>query len=206
MKRVLFFVMALATMAITSQTQAQVKYGVKAGLNLSTITEENWTMTPGFHAGAYAQIKLMPMLSIQPEVMYSMQGANLTTTNSLLGQSLDTKTTLTSQNVIVPIMIQLTPIKMLTIEAGPQLGFNLGMSSHTVVTTEGVVNTENETDYTFESDEYNMFDFGVAAGLRLNLSNNLNVYARYVVGMTGIFVDNDETKNQNLMFGVGFSL
>ena len=45
-----------------------------------------------------------------------------------------------------------------------------------------------------------------ATGLRLNLSNNLNVYARYVVGMTGIFVDNDETKNQNLMFGVGFSL
>lgn len=206
MKRVLFFVIVLATMAITSQTQAQVKLGAKAGVNMSMLTEDDWTMKPGFHAGAYVQINLAPMFSIQPEVLYSMQGGKYHDSEDLLFTTTTLDYKITSHNLIIPIMLQFTPIKQLTIEAGPQLGFNLGMSSHTVVTTEGIVNTENETDYTFESDEYNMFDFGVAAGLRLNLSNNLNVYARYVVGMTGIFVDKDETKNQNLMFGVGFSL
>ena len=91
MKKVLFFVVVLATMAITSQTQAQVKYGVKAGLNLSRFTENFETMKPGFHAGIYAQVKLHPMFSIQPEVLYSMQGATEEETNTTLGQTITAK-------------------------------------------------------------------------------------------------------------------
>lgn len=212
MKRVLFFVMALATMAITSQTQAQVKFGAKAGLNLSRVTEHFETMKPGFHGGIYAQINLHPMFSIQPEVLYSMQGGMEKDVNEILNQTISTKTTLTSHNVIVPIMLQFSPIKMITIEAGPQFGFNLGMSSHRVLTTQGIVDSETESDYTFESDDYNMFDFGLAAGLKLNVASNVNIYARYNFGLTNVFVyedvfgyEDDETFNQNLMLGVGFT-
>lgn len=204
--------MALATMAITSQTQAQVKFGAKAGLNLSRVTEHFETMKPGFHGGIYAQINLHPMFSIQPEVLYSMQGGMEKDVNEILNQTISTKTTLTSHNVIVPIMLQFSPIKMITIEAGPQFGFNLGMSSHSVLTTQGIVDSETESDYTFESDDYNMFDFGLAAGLKLNVASNVNIYARYNFGLTNVFVyedvfgyEDDETFNQNLMLGVGFT-
>ena len=71
------------------------------------------------------------------------------------------------------------------------------------------------------SDDYNLFDFGLSAGLKANLTPNVNVYARYVFGLTNVFnikypnqvevsypilepLDND-MKNSNLMFGLGFS-
>jgi opacity protein-like surface antigen len=204
MKKVFFALAAVLMLSLTSQ--AQVKFGAKAGLNLSRVTEAVETMTPGFHAGIYAQVKLHPMFSIQPEVLYSMQGGMEKDVNEILNQTISSKTTLTSHNVIVPIMLQFSPIKMITIEAGPQFGFNLGMSSHNVVTTQGLVNTETESDYTFESDDYNMFDFGLAAGLKLNVASNVNVYARYNFGLTNVFVyEDDETMNQNLMLGVGFT-
>lgn len=210
MKKVFFALAAVLMLSLTSQ--AQVKFGAKAGLNLSRVTEHFETMKPGFHGGIYAQINLHPMFSIQPEVLYSMQGGMEKDVNEILNQTISTKTTLTSHNVIVPIMLQFSPIKMITIEAGPQFGFNLGMSSHSVLTTQGIVDSETESDYTFESDDYNMFDFGLAAGLKLNVASNVNIYARYNFGLTNVFVyedvfgyEDDETFNQNLMLGVGFT-
>ena len=204
MKKLLFALSAVLMMSLTSQ--AQVKFGAKAGMNLSRVTETVETMKPGFHAGIYAQVKLHSMFFIQPEVLYSMQGGMEKDVDEFFNQTISTKTTLTSHNVIVPIMLQFSPIKMITIEAGPQFGFNLGMSSHNVVTTQGLVDSETEGDYTFESDDYNMFDFGLAAGLKLNVASNVNIYARYNFGLTNVFVyEDDETFNQNLMLGVGFT-
>ena len=209
MKRVLFFVMALATMAITSQTQAQVKYGVKAGLNLSRFTENFETMKPGFHAGIYAQVKLHPMFSIQPEVLYSMQGATEEETNTTLGQTITAKGVVTSHNIIVPLMLQFTPIRPLTIEAGPQFGFNLGMSLYSEVTMSGLVDDSFEESVDLGEEDYKMFDFGLAAGLKYNVTSNVNVYARYVFGLTPVFEYpegyDDKAMNQNLMIGVGFT-
>lgn len=204
MKKVFFALAAVLMLSLTSQ--AQVKFGAKAGLNLSRVTENFETMKPGFHGGIYAQINLHPMFSIQPEVLYSMQGGMEKDVNEILNQTISTKTTLTSHNVIVPIMLQFSPIKMITIEAGPQFGFNLGMSSHSVLTTQGLVDSETESDYTYDSDYYNMFDFGLAAGLKLNVASNVNIYARYNFGLTNMFdFEDDETMNQNLMLGVGFT-
>ncbi len=209
MKKVILAVVAVMMLSLTSQAQVKfgaIKLGVKAGMNLSRFTEDFETMKPGFHAGVYTQINIAPMFSIQPEVLYSMQGGMEKDVDEFFNQTISTKTTLTSHNVIVPIMLQFSPIKMITIEAGPQLGFNLGMSSHNVVTTQGLVDSETERDYTFESDDYNMFDFGLAAGLKLNVASNVNIYARYNFGLTNVFVyEDDETFNQNLMLGVGFA-
>ena len=204
MKKLLFALSAVLMMSLTSQ--AQVKFGAKAGLNLSRFTENFETMKPGFHAGIYAQVKLHPIMIVLSKQHLQVQGGMEKDVNEILNQTISSKTTLTSHNVIVPIMLQFSPIKMITIEAGPQFGFNLGMSSHNVVTTQGLVNTETESDYTFESDDYNMFDFGLAAGLKLNVASNVNIYARYNFGLTNVFVyEDDETMNQNLMLGVGFT-
>ena len=132
MKKVFFALAAVLMLSLTSQ--AQVKFGAKAGMNLSKFTENFENMKPGFHAGVYAQINIAPMFSIQPEVLYSMQGATEEETNTTLGQTITAKGSVTSHNVIVPVMLQFTPIKSLTIEAGPQFGFNLGMSLYNEVT------------------------------------------------------------------------
>jgi opacity protein-like surface antigen len=207
MKKVILALVAVAMLSLTSQ--AQVKFGAKAGMNLSRFTENFETMKPGFHAGVYAQINIAPMFSIQPEVLYSMQGAMEKETNTTLGQTITAKGSATSHNVIVPVMLQLTPIKSLTIEAGPQFGFNLGMSLYSEVTMSGLVDDSFEESVDLESEDYKMFDFGLAAGLKYNVTSNINVYARYVFGLTNVFVYeedyDDAAMNQNLMFGVGFA-
>jgi opacity protein-like surface antigen len=103
-------------------------------------------------------------------------------------------------------MLQFTPIKSLTIEAGPQFGFNLGMSLYSEVTMSGLVDDSFEDSVDLDEDDYKMFDFGLAAGLKYNVNSNINVYARYVFGLTPVFeYADDETFNQNLMLGVGFT-
>ncbi|MBQ2396377.1 MAG: PorT family protein [Bacteroidales bacterium] len=207
MKKVFFALAAVLMLSLTSQ--AQVKFGVKAGMNLSRFTENFETMKPGFHAGIYAQVKLHPMFSIQPEVLYSMQGALEEETNTTLGQTITAKGSATSHNVIVPVMLQFTPIKSLTIEAGPQFGFNLGMSLYSEVTMSGLVDDSFEESVDLGEEDYKMFDFGLAAGLKYNVNSNINVYARYVFGLTPVFEYaedyDDAAMNQNLMFGVGFT-
>jgi opacity protein-like surface antigen len=218
MKKVILALVVVMMLSLTSQ--AQVKLGAKAGVNMSMLTEDDWTMKPGFHAGAYVQINLAPMFSIQPEFLYSMQGGKYHDSVELLFTTAISDCKITSHNLVIPIMLQFTPIKQLTIEAGPQLGFNLGTNidynlynpnSVDILTTRGKIN----------SDDYNLFDFGLSAGLKANLTPNVNVYARYVFGLTNVFnikyhnqeevfdpilepFDND-MKNSTLMFGVGFS-
>lgn len=206
MKKVFFALAAVLMLSLTSQ--AQVKFGAKAGMNLSRFTENFENMKPGFHAGVYAQINIAPMFSIQPEVLYSMQGAT-EETNTILGQTITAKGSVTSHNVIVPVMLQFTPIKSLTIEAGPQFGFNLGMSLYSEVTMFGIIDDSFEEQVEFGEEDYKMFDFGLAAGLKYNVTSNINVYARYVFGLTPVFEYaedyGDATKNQNLMIGLGFT-
>ena len=207
MKKVFFALAAVMMLSLTSQ--AQVKFGAKAGMNLSRFTENFENMKPGFHAGVYAQINIAPMFSIQPEVLYSMQGATEEETNTTLGQTITAKGSVISHNVIVPVMLQFTPIKSLTIEAGPQFGFNLGMSLYSEITMFGLVEDSFEESVDLESEDYKMFDFGLAAGLKYNVNSNINVYARYVFGLTPVFEYpegyDDKAMNQNLMIGVGFS-
>ena len=212
MKKVILAVVAVVMLSLTSQAQVKfgaIKFGAKAGMNLSRFTENFETMKPGFHAGVYTQINVAPMFSIQPEVLYSMQGAAHNDTDEYFGQTMTIDASATSHNIIVPVMLQFTPIRQLIIEAGPQFGFNLGMSTYVETTISGVVNESLDGTVYLDKEDYKMFDFGLAAGLKYNVNSNINVYARYVFGLTPVFPYaedyDDATMNQNLMIGVGFS-
>ena len=53
----------------------------------------------------------------------------------------------------------------------------------------GVANSESDVEY--DSEDYNMFEMGIAAGLKLNLTRNMAIGARYVYGISPII---DEVK------------
>ena len=77
MKKVMVCLFAcLMTLAATECVNAQkVNFGVKAGLNLSTWNYDDASLRPGFHAGGFATVQFSRMFAVQPEVMYSMEGA-----------------------------------------------------------------------------------------------------------------------------------
>ena len=214
MKKVMVCLFAcLMTLAATECVNAQkVNFGVKAGLNLSTWSYDDASLRPGFHAGGFATVQFSRMFAVQPEVMYSMEGAAWEGKLDAFGFSLaNAKVTSTVHKLNVPVMLQFTPISMLTIEAGPQFGFNLAVSHHIKSNIAGIVETESDVDV--DKENYNMFEMGIAAGLKLNLTRNMAIGARYVYGISPIIdevkvgnrVVSDAVHTSNIMVSLNFA-
>ena len=214
MKKVMVCLFAcLMTLAATECVNAQkVNFGVKAGLNLSTWSYDDASLRPGFHAGGFATVQFSRMFAVQPEVMYSMEGAAWEGKLDAFGFSLaNAKVTSTVHKLNVPVMLQFTPISMLTIEAGPQFGFNLAVSHHIKSNIAGIVGPEKDVDV--DKKNYNTFEMGIAAGLKLNLTRNMAIGARYVYGISPIIdevkvgdrVVSDAVHTSNIMVSLNFA-
>ena len=214
MKKVMVCLFAcLMTLAATECVNAQkVNFGVKAGLNLSTWSYDDASLRPGFHAGGFATVQFSRMFAVQPEVMYSMEGSAYEGELDAFGFSLaNAKVTSTVHKLNVPVMLQFTPISMLTIEAGPQFGFNLAVSHHIKSNIAGIVETEGDVDV--DKKNYNTFEMGIAAGLKLNLTRNMAIGARYVYGISPIFDEGrlfsrqvtDAVHTSNIMVSLNFA-
>lgn len=214
MKKVMVCLFAcLMTLAATECVNAQkVNFGVKAGLNLSTWSYDDASLRPGFHAGGFATVQFSRMFAVQPEVMYSMEGAAWEGKLDAFGFSLaNAKVTSTVHKLNVPVMLQFTPISMLTIEAGPQFGFNLAVSHHIKSNIAGIELPEQDVDV--DKENYNMFEMGIAAGLKLNLTRNMAIGARYVYGISPIFDEGrlfsrqvtDAVHTSNIMVSLNFA-
>lgn len=214
MKKVMVCLFAcLMTLAATECVNAQkVNFGVKAGLNLSTWSYDDASLRPGFHAGGFATVQFSRMFAVQPEVMYSMEGAAWEGKLDVSDFSLaNAKVTSTVHKLNVPVMLQFTPISMLTIEAGPQFGFNLAVSHHIKSNIAGIVGPEKDVDV--DKKNYNTFEMGIAAGLKLNLTRNMAIGARYVYGISPIIdevkvgdrVVSDAVHTSNIMVSLNFA-
>jgi hypothetical protein len=174
MKVVKMIILAVSFMAITS-VQAQ-KIGVKAGVNIATVTGKDVAevkQMTSFYAGVYKEFAVVPELFfIQPELLYSVQGYKANDTNYALGY------------MQIPVMARVYMFKTISLEAGPQVGYK--------------VNDNLEND-----DNINSFDASVAGGLGINFPVGLSVSARYVHGLTNIDKDLD-VKHQVIQVGVSF--
>src|SRR6187200_2141601 len=92
---------AMAAILMTSAASAQhVNIGIKAGANFYNVNNDNgveYDTKTGFHAGLLGHIHLAPQLALQPEVVFSSQGAKYT------ANGLETKTNLDYINV--PVLV-----------------------------------------------------------------------------------------------------
>lgn len=181
---------------------AQIKVGVRAGGNLSTISgmvsgENNldWgnlatanasqAMKLGVNLGAYAEYMVLPLVGIQVEANFSMQGVSTEASagSNALSGSIESTTTHSVNYVNVPILAKVH-FMSLRAYAGPQLGFSLGYNT----TTETVIGDNTNTQKaTLEDDNYNSFDLSFVVGAQYKLTNNIGIDARYNIGLTNVF-------------------
>lgn len=175
MKKLILLVIVAFT---ATQINAQgIDLGIKAGANFSTFHDasglDNKT---GLLVGAFAAVKFNDKFAIQPEILYSQQGAD-----SDLGDfDLD--------YINVPVMFKYKLIGPLNVQVGPQFGFLVNDDAPGV---EDQIKSKS-------------FDLSGVAGLGLDLPLGLRVDARYNFGFTDVYDDIDG-KNGAFSLAVGFS-
>ena len=186
MKKIIFSLFALAAMGLSANAQQVVKFGPKAGLNIATLNGvEDSEMKVGLHIGAFAEIFFTDKFALQPELLYSMQGAK--------DSEVDIKANYDFINI--PIMAKYYVVDGLAVEAGPYVGFLMKAEA------------KGDGGSLDVKDALNTVDFGLGLGANYNLDNGFFAGARYNLGLTDLSKYNDEgdaVKNGVIQISVGY--
>ncbi len=213
----LTFILAAVLLTTGAFAQKGFYYGVKAGLNLSQISgisdwydgapfEAKHQMYADFYAGAFAEYRFGRVIGLQLEAVYSRQGDAM----KLSGDGLTTgisKVKLAEKldYINIPLLIKIYPLEKLSIDFGPQFGF---VTKAKYMWKE--VYEDDSVDKGTEnigSDNYEKFAFSIAMGVSYQITDMLEVSARYNLGLTKVFSDDYardiSAKNNVIQIGMG---
>ncbi len=172
MKKVLLLL--IATVALSLPSQAQVKFGLKGGLNLTNISldgsfDDNLKNKEGFFVGPTVKFTV-------PIVGLSFDASALYDQRSVKVEGADK--TLKNQSLQIPINIRygvgLGSVVNLFAFAGPQFGFNLGDKTQEII--------EGAQNWTLRSS-----NLSANLGLGATILGHLQITANYnfALGKTG---------------------
>ncbi|ERI61223.1 hypothetical protein HMPREF1551_02811 [Capnocytophaga sp. oral taxon 863 str. F0517] len=188
--RKIVFLIALSILGFT-QAHAQ-KFGFKGGYNYSSLNGEvaqNSTLKGlnGFYVGALMELPMGDVLALQPEIIYSRQGAAWEYEYDvlLLGKGV-IKSDLRLDYLNIPVMAKVN-LGPLFLQGGVQFGFLVNNPEISVSALGNRISKE------LDKDAYAAFDFGVGAGLGINLSEHFFVEARYTHSLTNAFDPNNNS-------------
>ena len=178
MKKVFLLIVAVASFATI---QAQTKFGIKAGANLANFSGDvdGNKMKIGFNAGGFAKIGLTESLSLQPELVFSAQGAKFE------DEGEEAKYKLNYLNV--PILVQYNFKGGFYAETGPQIGFLMSAKAEDVDV----------------KDAFKSTDFAWSIGAGFLTQANFGFNARFNLGLANILEDSDDAKVKNSVIQIG---
>jgi hypothetical protein len=180
---------AFGAMLVLPQTAAAgVKFGIKGGASIANVngdftdTIADWKSTVGFCGGIFLELNFGRVLTIQPEVLYTMKGADVGTGK------------LKFDYLEIPILLKLRiPTGSLHpfVFAGPAFGFNLK------AVLEGI-----------EIEDMPAADYSAVLGGGLQLGRSIHIDVRYTMGLQKLEIPALETidlKNGVLSATIGLA-
>ena len=181
------FCSALVAHAQKDKREEGIKLGIKGGLNVANVMGDvkDVGIRTSINVGMLAEIIVTDKFSIQPELLYSGQGASNTSDGG--GRyKLD--------YILLPVLAKFPIANRLSVEAGPQVGF--------------LVSAKNKDNVSNESikDQYKTVDFGLDAGLEYELGSGVIFQGRYNLGLTNINNNDDNARISNavISFSIGY--
>lgn len=181
MKKLLIIPLIVISTGLFAQN---FQVGLKGGINVSNFTGSTLENVDkkallGFHGGAFLSLLFGDHVALQPEALFSTQGARVSTVNG------DENWRVNYLNV--PVNLKFRFNGGFYLEAGPQIGFKL---------------SENVPNQTTEDFAENL-DFSVNAGLGFHGKSGLGIGGRYVVGISKVGnLDNNDFDNPRFRNGV----
>ncbi len=178
MKTILFAgAMTLSVVSMQAQsrnhknTDGTVAFGIKGGVNVSTIHVENGVTAGdvdgkvGFHAGGLAHIHVNKYFALQPEILYSNQGYKYTLANQ--------SSRINLHYINLPVLGQFMVGDGFRLETGPQLGILAAASQKAGKTSTDIKDNMKpvEASWVFGLGYVTPSGFGVDARYNLGISN-----------------------------------
>jgi DNA-binding CsgD family transcriptional regulator len=144
---------------------AQTSFGIKGGINITTITGDNsnlFSSSVAAHAGGFANFSLSKEFSLQPELVLSIEGAKFSV-NGITGR-------MSGTYINMPFIAQYNAGSGFMLQTGPQLG--LLMSANQKVTNQGSESIKDDLKST-------NFSWAFGAGF-LPKASKVGVSVRYI--------------------------
>jgi opacity protein-like surface antigen len=194
MKKIILSAIAVMTFAFTNAQE--IKFGVKGGINLATLTGDvdDISSKVGFHVGGFAEFKLSEKFAIQPELLFSTQGAKFKES----GDDFSSEDKLNLSYINLPVMVKFYVVPKFSVEAGPQIGFLVSAKEKYEVKTDGEKTSSSED----AKDYYKSIDFGVNFGAGYDFTKNISAGLRYNLGLSNIAKYGDDSKVKNSVFSL----
>jgi hypothetical protein len=177
-----------AALVLPQSAAAGVKFGLKGGANIANVNGNfsdslsDWKSTVGFCGGIFLELNLGRILTIQPEVLYTMKGADTG----------DGK--LKFDYIEIPVLLKIR-IPMGSVHpfifAGPAFGWNLKAAIAG-----------------FKIEDMPTSDYSAVFGAGLQLGGSIHIDARYTMGLQKLEVPDLETidlKNGVLSATIGLA-
>ena len=175
MRKISFCLLLLLCAGIVNaQNKRSYNSGLKAGVNLSNLRmlndfEGSTDMRINFHAGLFYSVPFGSRFSLQPEAMYSSEGASVKTSTT----ETDTKL----GYLTVPVMFQFNTSSGLYIETGPALSIMV-KGKETIKTSTAT----SELDLKKQIKKTNL-QWAGGVGYRMK---NIGFNARYYFGLSNL--------------------
>jgi hypothetical protein len=177
-----------------SQAMAQESsWGVKGGVNFATVSSDEepgvaFDYRIGVVAGGFFTWPIGSHLDLQPEALYSQQGATI----DVLGVNSTIKTDYFVTPILVRYKLQSSG-RGLVLFAGPSLGFKLSAKAESEF---GDLTTKDDI-----SDDIEGFDYGVVFGAGWE-AGRYSIDGRYTWGLSNISVREDDPNTQHRVIAV----
>ncbi|THU34188.1 PorT family protein [Niastella caeni] len=179
MKRII--ISAFMLMLIHGAYAQHVQFGIKGGVNFANLrndaADESADARTGFHVGGLAHIHITRAFAVQPEIVYSTQGAEYGNDKLKLNY------------INVPVLAQYMFANGFRLQTGPQLG---------ILTTSEYESGNTESDV----DDLSNADFSWIFGASYVGRMGLGVDARYNLGLTDVSKSRT-TDLQNRVWQIG---
>ena len=190
------YILGLLILISVNGTAQKINFGVKAGLNMSMLTGSKdliMSSNNGFFAGTLLEFKLLGKIAIQPELLFSAQGAKFES------KDLTYATTTKMNYLILPVMVKYYPVAGLFVEAGPQVGFLISSRQDIDNRITNVSTSENIKEVTKD------FDMSINAGVGYDILDKVVAQVRYCIGLTNTStLENTDVKNGVFQLSVGY--
>ena len=195
MKKVIFTIAALLMCTSISFSQVEsdksntnLRLGIKGGLNLANIggNATGLSSRSSFHLGMFTELSVTKQFLLQPELVYSSQGAQRSAGNNPIQYNY----------LNLPVIMKFRTFESFHVDFGPQFGFLLNAKSEQ---PDGTVITLDDAN--------NSFDLSLAAGFGYDYGD-FNFNFRYNLGIsnTSKNSDNGSFPNRVLQVSIGLRL